>query len=219
MSLLTLFKVASFTFIDLSYKHNFESAVFGEEITRSYLILEEIGCGNSSVVRKAMNKHTGELCAIKIIKKHIFATHMKTKDQIMREVRVLKNVSHPNIIKYEKILNCDDYLYIVLELATGGDLFDRIGKISEKEAVNIFKQILEAVEYLHSLGIAHRDLKPENILLSADNKVKITDFGLSKITDSNNMVTLCGTPSYLGMFFHYFYSCFTFILIIYNKSS
>lgn len=146
-----------------------------------------------------MNKRTGQLCAIKIIKKHVFATQMKAKDQILREVRVLKSVSHPNIIKYENILNCDDYLYIVLELATGGDLFDRIGKLNETEAIYIFKQVLEAVEYLHSLGIAHRDLKPENILLSADNKVKLTDFGLSKITDSNNMVTLCGTPSYLGM--------------------
>lgn len=172
-----------------------------EEIAKLYEVKEELGSGTSAVVRKGINRSTGECCAIKIIKKQKWLKQ-KTKEQILREVEILKRVNHPNIIKYEDIVDSDRYLYIILELVKGGDLFEKLedGPIEEDEARNIFIQILRAVEYLHSIGIVHRDLKPENILIDEDKGIKITDFGLARITHSQNLVTLCGTPYYLGMF-------------------
>ena len=103
-------------------------------------------------------------------------------------------------------------LYIVMELVTGGELFDRIiakEKYSEKDAADVFIQIVKAVDYLHSIGIVHRDIKPENVLyanMREDSPIKLADFGLGKIIDIHEhdkvktMTTLCGTPSYLGDF-------------------
>lgn len=170
-----------------------------EEIAKLYEVKEELGSGTSAVVRKGINRSTGKCCAIKIIKKKKWLKQ-KTKEQIMREVEILKKVNHPNIIKYEDIVDSERYLYIILELVKGGDLFEKLedGPIEENEARQIFVQILRAVDYLHSIGIVHRDLKPENILIDEDKGIKITDFGLARITNSQYLVTLCGTPYYLG---------------------
>eukprot|EP01130_Rhizamoeba_saxonica_P001279 TRINITY_DN1115_c0_g1_i2.p1 TRINITY_DN1115_c0_g1~~TRINITY_DN1115_c0_g1_i2.p1 ORF type:complete len:261 (-),score=51.51 TRINITY_DN1115_c0_g1_i2:26-808(-) len=120
----------------------------------------------------------------------------------MREVDILKGVSHPNIIKYFDIVDTEDFLYIVLELATGGELFDNLvkhGAYDERSAKVCFKQMLEAVHYLHQQNIAHRDLKPENILLTDTGQIKITDFGLARIAEKASiMTTLCGTPQYVA---------------------
>jgi len=90
-----------------------------------------------------------------------------------------------------------------MELITGGELFDQIvqrGTYSERDAANVVRQILEAVEYLHNNGIAHRDLKPENLLCSGPNNevIKVTDFGLSKDFGSATLKTSCGTPDYVA---------------------
>jgi len=122
----------------------------------------------------------------------------------MDEVKILSHLSHPNIIGIHNVYETEVYLYIVLELVTGGELFDKIveeGNFSEEKARNYFIQMLEAVKYLHSQGIAHRDLKPENILLKDRNSdiIKISDFGLSRVTDGNTtMQTFCGTLQYLA---------------------
>lgn len=87
---------------------------------------------------------------------------------------------------------------------TGGELFDRIvekGSYTEKDASNLIRQVLEAVDFMHSKGIVHRDLKPENLLYenkSENSKIMISDFGLSKSEESGNMATACGTPGYVG---------------------
>eukprot|EP00029_Vermamoeba_vermiformis_P003987 TRINITY_DN1451_c0_g1_i2.p1 TRINITY_DN1451_c0_g1~~TRINITY_DN1451_c0_g1_i2.p1 ORF type:complete len:260 (+),score=120.22 TRINITY_DN1451_c0_g1_i2:498-1277(+) len=117
----------------------------------------------------------------------------------------MKKVSHPSILKLHEIYEDEDKVYIVMELVSGSELFDRIvdrGYYSEKNAINIVKQILSAVAYLHGAGIAHRDLKPENLLCSGsgDNEiVKIADFGLSKMFNNDEeLMTSCGTPGYVA---------------------
>uniref|UniRef100_A0A8C0TYW8 Protein kinase domain-containing protein n=1 Tax=Cyanistes caeruleus TaxID=156563 RepID=A0A8C0TYW8_CYACU len=155
--------------------------------------------GATSVVFSCQEKGTGAPYAAKILKKTI------DKKIVRTEIGVLLRLSHPNIIKLKEIFETPSEIALVLELVTGGELFDRIverGFYSERDAAHVVKQILEAVSYLHQNGVVHRDLKPENLLyadLSPDAPLKIGDFGLSKIVDEQDtMKTVCGTPGYCG---------------------
>ena len=153
--------------------------------------LHLISCAQRQVIQKDACLKAGEL--------------VKTQD----EIEIMKKVKHPNCIAFHDMYDCKEKLYIVMELVTGGELFDRIidaGHFSETEAAKCFKQIIQAVGYLHSIGIVHRDIKPENILYMStdpDSPVKLVDFGLGKIIDIHgsqraHMMTVCGTPSYLA---------------------
>uniref|UniRef100_A0A674MQ93 Calcium/calmodulin-dependent protein kinase type IV n=1 Tax=Takifugu rubripes TaxID=31033 RepID=A0A674MQ93_TAKRU len=153
--------------------------------------------GATSVVYRCEEKETQKAFALKVLKKTIDRKIVRT------EIGVLLRLSHPNIIQLKEIFETDTDIALVLELVTGGELFDRIverGYYSERDAAHVIKQILEAVAYLHENGVVHRDLKPENLLyadLSLDAPLKIADFGLSKIIDDQvTMKTVCGTPGY-----------------------
>lgn len=124
-----------------------------------------------------------------------------------REANILSKISHPNIIGLEKVYVTDNTIYILLELVTGGDLFSYLdskdGVLQEIETAVIVRQLLIAVDYLHSQGIAHRDLKPENILLSSVSegcRVVLTDFGAARTfnTKSTRMTTSVGTTEYVA---------------------
>uniref|UniRef100_A0A8C9MUI8 Calcium/calmodulin-dependent protein kinase type IV n=1 Tax=Serinus canaria TaxID=9135 RepID=A0A8C9MUI8_SERCA len=158
-----------------------------------YIVGPELGRGATSVVFSCQEKSTGAPYAAKILKKTI------DKKIVRTEIGVLLRLSHPNIIKLKEIFETPSEIALVLELVTGGELFDR-GFYSERDAAHVVKQILEAVSYLHQNGVVHRDLKPENLLyadLSPDAPLKIGDFGLSKIVDEQDtMKTVCGTPGY-----------------------
>ncbi|KYQ89301.1 putative protein serine/threonine kinase [Tieghemostelium lacteum] len=176
------------------------------EINKHYIIQGMLGTGNFSVVKKCIKKDTGESFAVKIIDKMKYWHLSKNKNQTNSEIAILKKIKHPNIISIIEIFDTERYLYIVLELATGGELFDKIKekiRFSEPEAKDVFKQILAAVCYLHQLNISHRDLKPENILIGKGPEgkqiIKITDFGLAKIIGEKEIATtLCGTPLYVA---------------------
>lgn len=123
------------------------------------------------------------------------------------ELQVLRRVRHPYIVQLIEVFEAPDKTYLVMELATGGELFDRIiahGSFTEKDATKALQMVLEAMRYLHSLGITHRDLKPENILYyhpGNDSKLLITDFGLASSRKSGGDVTMnttCGTPEYIA---------------------
>eukprot|EP00463_Aulacantha_scolymantha_P001302 TRINITY_DN1935_c1_g1_i1.p1 TRINITY_DN1935_c1_g1~~TRINITY_DN1935_c1_g1_i1.p1 ORF type:complete len:282 (+),score=20.79 TRINITY_DN1935_c1_g1_i1:297-1142(+) len=130
----------------------------------------------------------------------------KRKNALMDEVEILKRLNHKNIIKIFDVYETSEELFLVLELVTGGDLFDRIVSLNgkgypEDRARFIFQQMLEALDYLHRNGVVHRDLKPENILLwkEKSDHIKISDFGLPRmIGEGSFMKTLCGTPQYLA---------------------
>ncbi|TDH09007.1 hypothetical protein EPR50_G00103930 [Perca flavescens] len=162
-----------------------------------YTLSTELGRGATSIVYRCEEKQTQKPYAIKVLKKTI------DKKIVRTEIGVLLRLSHPNIIQLKEIFETDTDIALVLELVTGGELFDRIverGYYSERDAAHVIKQILEAVAYLHDNGVVHRDLKPENLLyadLSLDAPLKIADFGLSKIIDDQvTMKTVCGTPGY-----------------------
>jgi len=130
----------------------------------------------------------------------------KNKPEMLRnEVLILKKMENPYIIKLYDIFDTDTVLYLVMELVTGGELFDRIverEQYSQENAKQVMRQLFPAIEYFHSLGIVHRDLKPENLLLendTEDTNIKVTDFGLSRVYNHDMiMQTACGTPGYVA---------------------
>ncbi|XP_042215656.1 calcium/calmodulin-dependent protein kinase type 1-like [Homarus americanus] len=139
--------------------------------------------------------------AIKIIDKKA----LKGKeDSLENEIKVLRRLQHPNIVQLLDTYEDLEHVYLIIELVTGGELFDRIvekGSYTEKDASGLIRQVLEAVDYMHDQGVVHRDLKPENLLYFSqdeDSKIMISDFGLSKMEDSGIMATACGTPGYVA---------------------
>jgi len=118
----------------------------------------------------------------------------------------MHKLNHPNCVQLYEMFETSKKIYMVMELLTGGELFDRIvakGSYSEKEASELVKDIVSAIAYLHSIGIVHRDLKPENLIYLSpkpDSPIKITDFGLAKYRagKADAMTTACGTPGYVA---------------------
>lgn len=121
--------------------------------------------------------------------------------QFKNEIQVMASLDHPNIVKYYETYESPNYLYLVLEHCQGGMLYDWLTKrkqeVTEQKAARVMKQLLLAVNHLHSQGVVHRDLKPENIMFGTDDSVKIIDFGLSKClasASSQKLSTVAGTP-------------------------
>jgi MAP/microtubule affinity-regulating kinase len=120
--------------------------------------------------------------------------------QLFREVRIMKMLDHPNIVKLFQVIETDKTLYLVMEYASGGEVFDYLvlhGRMKEKEARAKFRQIVSAVQYCHQKKIIHRDLKAENLLLDSEMNIKIADFGFSnEFTPGDKLDTFCGSPPY-----------------------
>ncbi|KAI9138056.1 kinase-like domain-containing protein, partial [Paraphysoderma sedebokerense] len=168
---------------------------------REYQFGKPIGYGTYAEVREAIKKSTGEKVAIKIISKKLLST--TDKPLIEREIASLNSVRHPNIIVLRDWFESGKKVYLVFELAGGGELFDRIytlKQFSERDAARLIKSITSAVKVLHDHGIIHRDLKPENILFkSQDPKsdIVIADFGVATFADDDELFyTICGSPGY-----------------------
>jgi len=176
--------------------------VQGVPVESVFTFGKQLGSGAFSVVKEATHKKNGEKVAIKIIKKTTVAG--EDIKLLRREIANLKTLDHPNIMKLFEVYEDKDQFYLVMELVVGKELFDKIverGQYSEKDASNITRQFVSAIEYLHSKGIAHRDLKPENLLSlgSGENEViKVADFGLSKNFGDEKMMTSCGSPGYVA---------------------
>nr|DBA31382.1 TPA: hypothetical protein GDO54_007243 [Pyxicephalus adspersus] len=173
-----------------------------EDIKKIFQFREVLGSGAFSEVVLAEEKVTGKLFAVKCIPKKA----LKGKESsIENEIAVLKKIKHENIVALEDIYESPSHLYLVMQLVSGGELFDRIvekGFYTEKDASTLIRQVLDAVFYLHRLGIVHRDLKPENLLYfsqEGESKIMISDFGLSKMEGKGDvMSTACGTPGYVA---------------------
>eukprot|EP00301_Raphidiophrys_heterophryoidea_P014775 c23235_g1_i1.p1 GENE.c23235_g1_i1~~c23235_g1_i1.p1 ORF type:complete len:336 (+),score=91.34 c23235_g1_i1:258-1265(+) len=183
------------------------------EIKQKYEIKEVLGTGNFAEVRLGVNKQTGEKVAIKIIEPK------DTDDEkiIRSEIEIMGKIEHPNVVRLIEVfeqsskIKKSKKMFIIMELVTGGELFDRIVKkktFKEKEARQVIRTIVETLSFVHARGIVHRDLKPENILYANerdDSPIKIADFGLAKLynpdsadSDDKNLHTMCGTPGYVA---------------------
>ena len=170
-----------------------------KKIIDDYLIKDTIGKGTFSTVKLGENIKTKEKVAIKILNKEKIKAN-EDLVRIKREIKILSMMDHPNIIKTYKITENEKNYYIIMEYCDGGELFNYIvekEKLDENEASMFFFQLINALEYIHSLGIAHRDLKPENLLLVENKIIKIIDFGLSNyFNGEKKLETPCGSPSY-----------------------
>ncbi|OAD70312.1 calcium/calmodulin-dependent protein kinase, partial [Phycomyces blakesleeanus NRRL 1555(-)] len=213
-----------------------------------YEILEKVGDGAFSNVYKALDTATDKKVAIKVVRKHELTAsengknhlhpNMKKKTKateranILKEVQIMRNIKHENIVQLTQFSESDDYYFLVLELCEGGELFHQIVKLtyfSEDLARHVIVQVAQGIRYLHEeCGVVHRDIKPENILFDpipivpstspvntfddedkedeglfvpgvgggGIGRVKIADFGLSKVIWDNSTLTPCGTVGY-----------------------
>ncbi|XP_041850233.1 MAP/microtubule affinity-regulating kinase 4 isoform X6 [Melanotaenia boesemani] len=164
----------------------------------NYRLLKTIGKGNFAKVKLARHILTGREVAIKIIDKT--QLNPTSLQKLFREVRIMKTLNHPNIVQLFEVIETEKTLYLVMEYASGGEVFDYLvahGRMKEKEARAKFRQIVSAVHYCHQKNIVHRDLKAENLLLDADSNIKIADFGFSnEFTEGSKLDTFCGSPPY-----------------------
>ncbi|XP_059384600.1 serine/threonine-protein kinase MARK2 isoform X8 [Carassius carassius] len=164
----------------------------------NYRLLKTIGKGNFAKVKLARHVLTSKEVAVKIIDKT--QLNSSSLQKLYREVRIMKLLNHPNIVKLFEVIETEKTLYLVMEYASGGEVFDYLvahGRMKEKEARAKFRQIVSAVQYCHQKCIVHRDLKAENLLLDADMNIKIADFGFSnEFTVGNKLDTFCGSPPY-----------------------
>ncbi|AEO68017.1 uncharacterized protein THITE_2117306 [Thermothielavioides terrestris NRRL 8126] len=171
-----------------------------------YKVGKVLGAGSYSVVKECIHIDTGRYYAAKVINKRLMAGR---EHMVRNEIAVLKKVSmgHQNILTLVDYFETMNNLYLVTDLALGGELFDRIcrkGSYYESDAADLIRAVLSAVAYLHDHGIVHRDLKPENLLFRTpeDNAdLLIADFGLSRIMDEEKfhvLTTTCGTPGYMA---------------------
>jgi len=164
---------------------------------------KKLGEGSYGSVCKAKNKSTGAIRAAKTISK----SQLKNQDRFKQEIAIMKMMDHPNIIKLFESFEDHRNIYLVMELCTGGELFDRIieaGHFTEVQAAVLMQQIVRAIYYMHENQVCHRDLKPENFLFTTKDPIdktllKIIDFGLScKFNKDQVLTTKAGTPYYVA---------------------
>ena len=173
----------------------------------NYDVIKQLGKGGYGKVYEVKNKKSNEIRACK----HLSKLNIKNLEKFEREINILINSDHPNIIKIYEIYESKKSLYLVMEECKGGEVFDRIIEhiqsktmYSEKDAAEILKQVMSAVEYCHNNGICHRDLKPENLLYlnpggEKGNPIKVIDFGLSQIiSPAKRLKTKVGTAYYVS---------------------
>lgn len=162
-----------------------------------------LGHGTFAKVYHARNITTGEGVAIKVIDKEKIlksglAAHIK------REISILRRVRHPNIVQLFEVMATKAKIYFVMEYVRGGELFNKVarGRLKEELARKYFQQLISAVGFCHARGVYHRDLKPENLLLDENGNLKVSDFGLSAVSDQIRQDglfhTFCGTPAYVA---------------------
>jgi serine/threonine protein kinase len=141
-----------------------------------YRIERTLGEGSYGQVKLGRNlQNGGQEVAIKVIEKEKIKT-VQQMERLKREVRMLKLLSHPHIVQLFDVVDAERVIYLTMEVAQGGEVFDYIvahGRLREKEARRLFRQIISAIAYCHSNFIVHRDIKPENLLLDANRNVKI----------------------------------------------
>lgn len=181
-------------------KYSQNSTLKDGQIAGLYDLQETLGCGHFAVVKVARHVFTGERVAVKVIDK----TRLDeiSRAHLVKEVRCMKLVQHPNVVRLYEVIDTQTKLYLVQELGDGGDMYEYIMNheqgLSEDKARHYFQQIVLAIDYCHKLHIVHRDLKLENVIFFRSLDVaKLTDFGLSnKFSPGQKLDTSCGSLAY-----------------------
>eukprot|EP01059_Diplonema_ambulator_P031662 TRINITY_DN5883_c1_g1_i3.p1 TRINITY_DN5883_c1_g1~~TRINITY_DN5883_c1_g1_i3.p1 ORF type:complete len:314 (+),score=20.62 TRINITY_DN5883_c1_g1_i3:7-948(+) len=175
-----------------------------------YRLLEVLGEGSFGKVHRAVCAESKEEYAIKCIAKESLAKQEHGKEQLYREIAIMKSLKHKHVVDLCEVLQTSNNIYLVMELVTGGELFRKIqpeNGMEESQARKYFQQLICAMHYCHNQQVAHRDLKPENFLLTSDDVLKVSDFGLSNlqfvneggtVSNSLKLRTVCGTPNYVA---------------------
>lgn len=163
-----------------------------------------LGNGSFGKVHYARNLESNQSVAIKMMDKEK-VLKVGLSEQIRREITTMRLVAHKNIVQLHEVMATRNKIYFVMEYVKGGELFDKVakgGKLTEGVAHKYFQQLISAVDYCHSRGVYHRDLKPENLLLDENENLKVSDFGLSALSESKQqdglLHTSCGTPAYVA---------------------
>ncbi|KAJ4839693.1 CBL-interacting protein kinase 10 [Turnera subulata] len=175
----------------------------GRVLMQKYDLGRMLGQGNFAKVYYARNISTGKSVAIKVIDKEK-VQRAELMEQIRREISVMSLVKHSNVLQLYEVMATKTKIYFVIEYAKGGELFNKLakGRLKESAARKYFQQLISAVDYCHSRGVYHRDLKPENLLLDENGVLKVSDFGLSALSESKRqdglLHTACGTPAYVA---------------------
>lgn len=179
------------------------------KLYQKYELCEVLGVGSTSTCHRCVELATGTSRACKIVDQlEIDPKLQNMMDQFYTEIKTLRSLQHPNIVQLYDVYITEDKIYIIMELMSGGELFDYVvqkGTLTEEEASRIVRKVTSALVYMHSKNVIHRDMKPENLLLahkprsSHDIEIKIIDFGLSKIlADAPETGSFLGTRGYLA---------------------
>ncbi|KAI5795386.1 hypothetical protein DFH27DRAFT_612617 [Peziza echinospora] len=163
----------------------------GRKETRfgDYILGQTLGEGEFGKVKLGWRRDGGVQVAIKLIRRDTLAPHPSRLSKIYREISILRTLSHPNIVRLHEMVETERHIGIILEYASGGELFDFILThrfLKDPPACRLFAQLVSGVGYLHKKGIVHRDLKLENLLLDRNRNIIITDFGFANVFDPSD---------------------------------
>uniref|UniRef100_A0A0E0FDX3 non-specific serine/threonine protein kinase n=1 Tax=Oryza meridionalis TaxID=40149 RepID=A0A0E0FDX3_9ORYZ len=177
----------------------------GEPLLGKYELGRMLGRGTFAKVYLARAVAGGEAVAVKVIDKAEVMGTAGMAPRVLREVAAMRRLRHPHVLRLHEVLATRARIYLVMELATGGDLLSRLAalprrRLPESAARRVFVQLVDALSYCHARGVAHRDVKPQNVLLDGDGNLKVSDFGLAALPDTlrddGRLHTACGTPAY-----------------------
>ncbi|GAB2294591.1 CBL-interacting serine/threonine-protein kinase 7 [Dionaea muscipula] len=184
--------------------NNITSAAAAPTILGRYQLGGLLGRGSFAKVYYGRSLADNAAVAIKVIDKS--KTNASMEPRIIQEVAAMRRLNHPNVLRIHEVMATKAKIYLVMELARGGDLFEKLARrqghrFPEPYARRLFHQLVSALQYCHQNGVAHRDMKPQNVLLDVDGNVKISDFGLSAVVVQHqggllHLHTACGTPAF-----------------------
>uniref|UniRef100_A0A7S4BRA7 Protein kinase domain-containing protein n=1 Tax=Chrysotila carterae TaxID=13221 RepID=A0A7S4BRA7_CHRCT len=172
----------------------------GGRTVGNYTLLETVGQGTFGEVMIAVEKHTRESVAVKVLERDKI-TDDAARERLVNEIAILNRVHHANLLQLLEVIEDVDRIYLITEYIGGGELFNYIvekGRLEESEAARLFAQMVAAVDSCHRNLVIHRDLKPENVLLDPSGDIKVIDFGLGAVLSSSDelLTVACGSPHY-----------------------